>query len=45
MPKFGTKNTLVGIFWARISKELLSYLKLGHSDLSIHKISRQSKNV
>ena len=45
MPKFGTKNTLVGFFWVRILKELLSYLKSAHSNLSIHKISRQSKNV
>ena len=45
MPKFGTKNSLFGYFWARILKILLSYLKPAPSNLSICKIARKNKNA
>ena len=45
MPKFGTKNALIGLFWATILKILLSYLKSAPSNLSNCKIFQKKPEM
>ena len=45
IPKFGTKNAFYGYFWARIVKQLLSYLKSASPNLSICKILWKNNNT